>query len=203
MRTRARRALLRGGVALALLMTAPAVADEVEEEEPARPTIFKWVDTNGIAHYTTDPERIPESLRDGVRRLGHPSETERLPAVAAGPRRERPARSRRESDYWAVRDAGREDPWVSVGDAYAPFVEGAAGATTATTELHDLEDQIASLEGEIARDEEVLKSLISNPANADPLAIADDTEFREVARRLPKLQANLRALREERGELQP
>ena len=119
MRTRARRALLRAGVALVLLLAAPAVADDFEEEEPARPTIYKWVDTNGIAHYTTDPERIPDSLRDGVRRLGHPSESESLPAVAAGPQGERPARSRREADYWAVRDAGRTDPWVGVGDAYA------------------------------------------------------------------------------------
>jgi hypothetical protein len=40
---------------------------------------------------------------------------------------------------------------------------------------------------------------VSDPA-ADPVALADDPAFREVAARLPRLQADLRSLREQNQE---
>jgi hypothetical protein len=50
------------------------------------PKIYKWVDQNGIAHYTTDPDRIPETLRDRILSTGRVAEPE--PAPAPPPPRE-------------------------------------------------------------------------------------------------------------------
>lgn len=44
-----------------------AGASHAAEEEPERPTIYKWVDENGIAHYTTDRKRVPKNLRNKIR----------------------------------------------------------------------------------------------------------------------------------------
>jgi hypothetical protein len=51
----------------------------------APPKIYKWVDQNGIAHYTTDPDRIPESLRDRILSTGRVAEPEPEPAPAPQP----------------------------------------------------------------------------------------------------------------------
>jgi len=45
-------------LAAALLLATAGAAE--------RPKIYKWVDSNGIAHYTTDPARIPKPLRDRI-----------------------------------------------------------------------------------------------------------------------------------------
>ena len=44
------------------------------------PTIYKWVDENGVAHYTTDRDRIPGEVRARIQRTS--------PAVAAPPQHE-------------------------------------------------------------------------------------------------------------------
>ena len=51
------------------------------------PTIFKWVDENGIAHYTTDRDRIPSAIRDRVESVATKSNSG-APAVAGQPSRE-------------------------------------------------------------------------------------------------------------------
>jgi hypothetical protein len=60
--------------------------------------------------------------------------------------------------------------------------------------------RIRELEEAIARDEEIVKQLISAPASGEdgdsPLG---NEQLREIAMRLPKLQAELRALRAARG----
>ncbi len=57
------------------LAAAPAGAAE-------KPRIYKWVDSNGIAHYTTDPERIPKALRNRIESLDR-AETRSEPTFAA------------------------------------------------------------------------------------------------------------------------
>jgi hypothetical protein len=66
---RARRAL---ALAAACGLALAAHAARAEEDAPAGapPTIYKWVDANGIAHYTTDLGRVPRSVRGSVRALG-------------------------------------------------------------------------------------------------------------------------------------
>ena len=43
------------------------------------PTIYKWVDENGIAHYTTNHDRIPSAIRDRVESVA----AKPLPAAAS------------------------------------------------------------------------------------------------------------------------
>jgi len=70
------------------------------------------------------------------------------------------------------------------------------GAHASATEL---DARIASLERQIAGDEESLKAQISAlPAPGTP-DLADRPEFREIALRLPKLQAELRTLQDQRA----
>jgi hypothetical protein len=76
------RAMPNRAVARALLALALALAPGARAEEPASPpTIYKWVDENGVAHYTIDKSRIPSAIRERVERAGKPD-------VAAPPHRD-------------------------------------------------------------------------------------------------------------------
>jgi hypothetical protein len=240
------------------LWISKAVTAEPEESEAAAdqspaPTIYKWIDEHGIAHYTTDRDRIPGDLRDRVGRLGPPDATlkrtpvepsapatpsrsasefdEGEPSAPATPSRSAsefdegepsapatPSRSAPKSDEgeeWAVRDRGVERPrdaWDQ-GDPYAGQaavapVQGDLPVSEAELEdrrrrLEDLDGRIAALQTDIAASEEALKALlvVPVPEGGGPLAMADDPTFRDVADRLPKLLASLRALQDERAEL--
>ncbi len=152
-------------------LAAPAGA----EGEAPEVVIYKWVDENGIAHYTTDRERIPSSLRD------------RIPEQA-------PPRD----EDWARSDVTSEAP-----AAEAPAVDAGPDAPSPASADPALEARIAALEAEIARDEEQLKALISDAERARGTDLAEDPAFRELARRLPKLQADLRTLRDRRDAASP
>jgi hypothetical protein len=160
---------------LALVLVLPGFASAAADDAPARTPIYKWVDANGIAHYTTDPDRIPAEVRGLADEL-----REREDARAA----DAPARATQSpaADAWAVRDAAPAPV-----DAAPPEAAGAP----------ELDGRIAALEEEIARDEERIKAWVSDPA-VDPGTLADDPEFRELAARLPRLQADLRSLREQK-----
>jgi hypothetical protein len=58
------------------------------------------------------------------------------------------------------------------------------------------EQQLAAA---IAADQEALKALISAPAVPGEPPLTDSPQLREIARRLPELQAELAALRERRA----
>ena len=118
MRPLAARALL---LALACALAAPAAVARTEEKaETAVPTIYKWVDANGVAHYTTELSRVPRSVRDSVRALGSGS-----PPASEG---------------FATRDTGAGEaapavaplPEWDVGDAPPPAPPPAPAAAPAT-----------------------------------------------------------------------
>lgn len=186
--------------AVGSLLSLAAAGPGLAQQERAAPTIYKWVDTNGIAHYTTDPDDIPSELRsqlDGLRRAR--SETPRESPPSLDP-----------DDPWAavsVEDA--DELWVvqdSLGDpeeleAEEPFGTGSsedpARRERRRQELAALDQQIADLQARIAADEDVLKDWIANP-DADPVMAADDDQFREIALRLPRLHGDLAELEEKR-----
>ena len=176
-----------GVVGLGFGAAAPAPAQD--ETAPAGPRIYRWIDENGIAHYTTELDRIPASLRSRAGRLGRNE--------AVSPR----APSGR-ADQWITRDraiAPDEETWYEDGAAAPvdPAVEAERREETATA-LFDLDLRIVELELDIASDEESLKKMISDPNSGGPLASEHNTEFRSIAMRLPKQLSELRALREQR-----
>ena len=70
-------------------------------------------------------------------------------------------------------------------------------------ERADLDQRIATLEEELARDEERLKQLISEarPEAEQPVPLYRDPELEEIAKRFPQIQADLAALRARRRSL--
>jgi hypothetical protein len=82
----------------------------------------------------------------------------------------------------------------------AAGLPGARAASTTGIEVDadvraaSLARRIAELEAQIARDEEALKVMISDPESAS--ALRSSQELAEIAARLPERQAELRALRE-------
>jgi hypothetical protein len=196
---------------------------EVSADEAPTPKIYKWVDEHGIAHYTTDFKRIPEPLRDRVGKLGPPDAALTRSRVEAGAP---PIRPPAEGEVpggatWAVRDRAYEGP-TDIWDAGDPYADayGAAAAPGEPGEsapvvseaqreeqrryLEELDERIASLRTDIAESEEALKLLVAIPVpeGGGALAMADDPGFREAASRLPKLLAELRALEDERAQLE-
>lgn len=328
-------AMLRPANLPLLLAAALAGAGALGAAAPAAraeaPVIYKWVDENGVAHYTTDRERIPAAIRDRIveggsaargsdwlRRdatpgaapapPGLPSAALPVPPVAPAARGEaedveRPEESdgvhavRADPDWseapgaeatWAPGDLGEDGqpppapeatdpppvetaapPPVDVpaepvptdtaarpapppppppleadgapvtaasappalpeppplpveapsretlveepaGQAAEPEAPAAVAAPAPRhlppdeqAELAALDAEIAEVEARIAQDEEALMVLISETDEAPRSALVDDPRFRDIAQRLPKLQADLERLRERRAQIQP
>jgi hypothetical protein len=184
----------------------PGLARAAEDAAP--PRIYRWIDENGIAHYTTDPERIPKSLR---RRYGLPAEPLRNEPLAA----RAPAAAPEPStgpEAWAAQEKSVEPATPAAVNAAPPeWSEGetadvaaaAPAAARSGERLEALELRIAELSAAIAADEDALSGWIADPANADVVALADQPDVRAVAERLPKRIQELEALRRERDALQP
>jgi hypothetical protein len=224
-----RRAPLRA--ALALVAFALAVASAAAEES-ARPRIYKWVDENGIAHYTTDRGRIPSNLRGRIRDAdsargapapaGDATTTDApaaatdtgsgapvsdtggaAPAAPPAPSAPSPGTSTprgtaapARAEQWSLRDAGPAEPEVRGTGTPEPDPDRIARA-------RELETQIADLEAAMAKDEERLKELIgaAREVEGQPAPLYGVPELEELAKRFPKLQADLSALRAERRRL--
>jgi hypothetical protein len=73
-------------IALSLAPLATRASAESEDASATTPVIYKWVDENGIAHYTTDRARIPGEIRDRVESRNEVAT--KNPASAGQPTRE-------------------------------------------------------------------------------------------------------------------
>jgi hypothetical protein len=104
-------------VAIALSLAPAATRAEDEPNPAAPPTIYKWVDENGIAHYTTDRDRIPSEIRDRVESRGE---------VAT----KNPDGSTQPAPEDVMRDAVRKEPMAGTPtEVFAPPTAAAAAAT--------------------------------------------------------------------------
>jgi hypothetical protein len=179
------------------------------EDEPTPPRIYRWVDENGIAHYTTEAERIPKSLR---RRFGLPAQPlERESLDARAPAAAAPPTPGRGPDAWAAQEKstlpaveaspqeGSEEESNAADDSEAPELRAAAAGSG--DRLAQLELRIAELAAAIAADEDTLSAFIGEPGQGDAIELADKPEFREIAGRLPRRLQELEALRSERDAL--
>ena len=104
---------LRPALALAAaLWAAGALAASAEEADSGGQRIYRWIDENGIAHYTTDPARIPAPLRD---RIGNPKALSQKPLEARAP------------DSWADLDVAASAADAEAGGDEAGGAGGAEG----------------------------------------------------------------------------
>ena len=164
-----RQRRIRGAALLLcpLLALAAACASPTQRSGYGR-TLYAWSDVDGVVRYTTYPRRIPVVRLHTMQR------------VVAG-------RS-------AAENAERLPGARAADDALSATTVGARA--DADARAASLAQRIAELEAQIARDEEALKALISDP-EAGP-ALRSSQELADIATRLPERQAELRALRAER-----
>lgn len=69
-----------GSALLGLAFVGRSLAADVSP-----PTIYKWVDENGIAHYTTNKKRIPRNLRNRIRSVDEVKREQEKAERAAAP----------------------------------------------------------------------------------------------------------------------
>jgi hypothetical protein len=201
-------ALACAAACAALLLAAPALpvraqgaqAQDGAAAEKPRPRVYRWIDENGIAHYTTDPDRIPSRLRNAVG-LPPPGEATTAPPPVPSPAAPAAAPAAAATSNPLGMDAS---PATAAAPALSPngdFEEGPAPGEAAGAQRADLDARIATLQAEIAADEEAIQAMISAAEPGPGALAADDPAFREIAMRLPKRLADLRALEQERARL--
>ncbi|MCH8133293.1 MAG: DUF4124 domain-containing protein [Myxococcales bacterium] len=161
--------------AFCIIMAAGLFASGAEAQ------VWQWVDSDGGVRYTPDPSTIPDSRRGSMLRVEPGMPQPEVPAhstLYAPP-----------SEYSAA-----DDPFAPPGAARRAGPGGADAFGSATPDYPPhLATRRAELLALIAQDEARLKDLISqdDPDN-DPQTV--EPELREIARRLPALQAELRAV---------
>jgi len=179
--------------------------------------LWRWIDADGVARYTPDPDHVPAARRSSLARVeaGMPSAPQHEPAIAKPPAIFAPPgdptvaedpwnapERAREVEGQILRDPGEivvevptaEPPTTPPAPATAaqPASPPTVAAPVAPQPLSpDREARRAELAAAIARDEEALKAHVSSGADA---SIVASPELREIAERLPALQAELRAL---------
>lgn len=163
--------------------------------------IYRWTDEQGIAHYTAHLDRVPRAVRGSVQ------------AVSATPA------TTNADDSWAATDARGPAPRTFDEGPLGSGARAASGTTGAAAEarrtasaepapsgasardVSALDERIAALQREVDRDQDAIRVLLSETPAAGATALHERPEMREIAQRLPRLQADLRALREQRGRI--
>jgi hypothetical protein len=198
---RAAVALLSLGAAIACTPTAPSR------------NLHQWTDAEGNVRYTAHTERIPplrradasvvaEAPEDTHGQYWLPAEGESDTAGDSG-EAESEAREPLGSSVDAAPPEAETPLPVAVEPDPGPGPE-IAPVEPAPAEVGDvpppdespLDARIRALEAEVASDQETLKALIADPDSAAGLRASP--ELRELSERLPRLQAELRALRAQR-----
>jgi uncharacterized coiled-coil protein SlyX len=208
-------ARLSGLVATLVLAAASAPAARAE---PERPVVYRWVDEEGIAHYTAHRDRVPSALRGQIEEIrptvpsGAPTDgaaptsgpaaasTGAASATAMGVPAAAPTAPSSEESAWATENVGPPAPRAheALGKEKGTSGETRVASRETRAPTSDLDARIATLEAQIANDEDAIKNLLSTPPAEGATPLPQTPEFREIARRLPKLQADLQALREKR-----
>ncbi|MEM7412504.1 MAG: hypothetical protein AAF430_19900 [Myxococcota bacterium] len=164
-------------LALAIALVGTASASPAGPRDP----VYQWSDEDGNVRYTTDRDRIPDAYQERVREIEPGHDAFHNAALARG-----------------ARPLGRNvvtDEDAKYSDAL-PAVEAAAPVDAPAPDPA-LEERILALETAIAADERWLEEAISDPERAKELRSTD--EFRAVAERLPRRQAELQDLLQQRG----
>jgi len=203
--------VFRGALRLLLaaaLCAAPALA---------RADTYKWVDADGFTHYATSLADVPSEYRGAVEVIPPPPtgvpnpSSARPPAppapppapAAVEPTPAQPAPALAPETTTPSVDAAPPGTNEAPAPVPAPAPAGAPGESAAPraerapiASIDPRQQEIAQLEAAIERDREELRNLVSTP-RWDASELASDPHVREIAERLPRLQAELAALRSE------
>jgi uncharacterized coiled-coil protein SlyX len=162
------------GLALALCGTAPAGAAEETV------TLYQWTDSDGIYRYTPEFDRIP--------RYARPTAVEIRPGEGPPPQTPIYFEPDPRSPVVAIPQQSPETARASAAPGTPAQGSGAS---------NEFDTRIRELETQIAEDEEALKELISSPGSDADTEVSP--ELREIAARLPRLQAELASLQQRRA----
>jgi hypothetical protein len=194
---------------LCLGLGSPAASAE-EPAPGAPPAIYKWVDANGVAHYTTDLGRVPRSVRGSVRALGGGSTAEAETDVAETPPPEAPSPDGKPAEplpEWDVGDAppssGAARPMPAGSDGASRAESGAPPPRATGRDRWAEQDRpVDGVTGEPVPAAETASQPGAEPgaeptqtASAEPTAPAESPADRESQRR--DLDARIAALQEE------
>ena len=176
----------------------------------ARAQVYRWVDENGETHYTIERSgdgaelrhRLREAEADpigGVEALRHefgPEAPVQEPDFTPRPDLETPIPAEELAPTVFAREApdeplDEEPPQASPPE---PLEPSERPADDAYPQLAQNSERIAELEGQIQRDREALRRLISE-GSQQGLELANDPKVREIAERLPRLHEELAQLR--------
>jgi hypothetical protein len=210
----------------ALVCGALLAASGTARAEDA-PVIYRWIDAQGIAHYTANLDRVPRAVR-GRLEVVDPAGTAPTPAADPGwvARDAAPAAGSGTTERGEARvEPGARSPWsessASSGSTTSTASTGSAGSTGSTgstgsagssargsgspsasgADGASLDTRIASLADAVERDEEALKTMLSEAPTEGAPALRERPDFRTIAQRLPRLQSDLRSLRDQRDRL--
>ncbi len=149
------------------------------------PAIYRWVDSDGVAHFTADITRVPKSLRKQALASQEaapisPEARTDLPGAAKPAGEGTSEFAERNVDFSGGSNANlfTTNPPTQYRD-------------TSTTDLARIDE----LEQQVAQDEEAIKNWLIEPGTG-----GSQTQFEAAARRLPKLQRELTTLRARRSD---
>jgi len=179
-RSARRRAAFVGALGLAFWIAPITVAFGAQEGDTE---LYRWLDRHGVVRYTPDLDRIPKSRRKTVVRVVPPA----MPTATA-------------SAAPAAPVAGA-DPFNAPGQAQKVDAQDLApGTALGGSSWPELDARIAELEILVAKDEEVIKQMISTPQTGDDDELIESEELREIGARLPVLQGELAELKRWRDD---
>ncbi|MBW2289094.1 MAG: hypothetical protein JRG80_20070 [Deltaproteobacteria bacterium] len=176
-RTAIRRFVLAGCVLCWGVLAAVSGPAEAETDE--RPlTIFQWTDHNGNYRYTPERGRVPRYARDSIVTIQAGEAPPSTAPVYFNP-----------DPKAEVITVPSPSPKAGPNEPYRP---------TSGDQWTEYDARMREVEALIAEYEEALKVMVSAPGPDADTEVSP--ELREIARRLPQLQAELAALHRGRSD---
>ena len=163
----------------------------------ARADVYRWVDDTGATHFATSLDEIPRSFRGSAQLIPSLPATVENPSHSKPPGPPAPVKAP-ETPSTPPIQAPPPGPGLSGPEGSSQPVPAEPGPALGPPSPGDdpRKEEIADLEARIERDREELRKLVSMQ-RWDASELASDPHVREIAERLPRLQAELAVLRSE------
>lgn len=192
----ANRARARSGRAIAALALGLVALACARARDDGR-TLYQWTDRDGVVRFTSQRERIPRGRRLGARPVEPGQSADQNAELLPGARTRTSVAEKEAAAALAATTLPEADadPFNAPEEAQRVRDERAA----IDEELAEIDRRIAGLEIAIARDEEAIQFLISDPEASQDLHGSE--ELAAIGQRMPESQAKLKELRERRARV--